>query len=79
MTGWPKSSDDDPPPSLQPHYRAFITTTRRSAPRRRVGTFSLAVVTACAFSLGIAGKVPKFHTRAQMRVTPPAHRTPRGQ
>jgi hypothetical protein len=32
----------------------FITTTKQSAPSRRIGTFSLAVVAACAFSLGIA-------------------------
>jgi hypothetical protein len=30
-------------PSLQPHYRAFIATTRQSAPLRRIGTFGLAV------------------------------------
>jgi len=51
MTGWPKLNDDDPPPSLQLHYRAFITTTRQSAPHQRIGTFGLAVVAACAFSL----------------------------
>jgi len=50
----------DPPPLLQPHYRAFIATTRRSAPLRRIGTFGLAVGAACAFSLGIAGKVLTF-------------------
>ena len=44
----------DPPPSLQLHYRTFITTTRQSAPLRRIGTFGLAVGAACAFSLGIA-------------------------
>ena len=55
---------DDPPPSLQPHYRAFIATTRQSAPLRRIGTFGLAVGAACAFSLGIAGKVLTFHTGA---------------
>jgi hypothetical protein len=32
----------------------FIITTKQSAPSRRIGTFSLAVVAACAFSLGIA-------------------------
>ena len=31
----------------------FITTTKQSAPSRRISTFSLAVVAACAFSLGI--------------------------
>ena len=43
-------SGDDPPPSLQPHYRTF-TTTRQSAPLRRIGTFGLAVGAACAFPL----------------------------
>ncbi len=64
ITGWPKFNRDDPPPSLQPHYRAFITTTRQSVPLRRIGTFGLAVVAACAFSLGIAGQVLTFRTRA---------------
>src|SRR5215510_8003549 len=53
---------DDPPPSLQLHYRAFITTTRQSAPVRRIGTFGLAVGAACAFSLAIAGQVLTFRT-----------------
>ena len=57
IAGWPGLNGDDLPPSLQPHYRAFITTTRQSAPLRRIGTFGLAVVAACAFSLGIAGQV----------------------
>ena len=34
ITGWPKFNGDDLPPSLQHHYRAFITTTRQSAPPR---------------------------------------------
>jgi hypothetical protein len=40
------------------------TTTGQSAPHRRIGTFSLAVGAACAFSLGIAGQVLTFRTRA---------------
>ncbi len=43
ITGWPKFNGDDLPPSLQLDYRAFITTTRQSAPLRRIGTFGLAV------------------------------------
>jgi hypothetical protein len=39
-------SGDDLPPSLQPHYRAFVTTTRQSAPLRRIGTFGLTVIAA---------------------------------
>ena len=62
--GWPKFNGDDPPPSLHEHYTRFITTTRQSAPLRRIGTFGLAVVAACAFSLGIAGQVLTFRTKA---------------
>jgi hypothetical protein len=69
----------DPPPSLHGHYTRFITTTGRSAPVRRIATFGLAVVAACAFSLTIAGQVLKFRTKARMRVTPPLHRTPHGR
>ena len=79
MTGWPKLNDDDPPPSLQLHYTAFITTTRQSAPVWRVGTFGLAVVAACAFSLGIAGQVLTFRTRAWLSFAPPTCRMPLGQ
>jgi hypothetical protein len=38
-----QTSPDDPSPSLQPHYRAFTATTRRSAPVPRTGTQPLAV------------------------------------
>ena len=55
---------DDPPPSLHGHYSRFITTTGQSVPLGRIGTFGLAVGTACAFSLGIADKVPTFRTGA---------------
>jgi hypothetical protein len=48
---------DDLPPSLHGHYSRFSTTTRQSAPLRRIGTFGLAVGATCAFSLGIAGQV----------------------
>ncbi len=76
ITGWPKFNGDGLPPSLQLHYRAFITTTRQSAPLRHLGTFGLAVVTACAFSLGIAGQVLTFRTRAWLSFAPPTCRMP---
>ena len=79
ITGWPRFNGDGLPPSLQPHYRAFITTTRQSAPLRRIGTFGLAVVAACAFSLGIAGQVLTFRTRAWLSFAPPTCRMPLGQ
>src|ERR1019366_7540601 len=37
-----QTNQDNPPPSLQPHYRTFIATTRRSAPLPRIGTLPLA-------------------------------------
>ena len=63
---------------LQPHYRTFVTTTRRSVPLRRIGTFGLAVLAACAFSLGIAGKVLTFHTKVWPGFAPPTRRMPSG-
>jgi len=71
-------SGDGPPPSLQPHYRAFTATTRQSAPLRRIGTFGLAIFAACAFSLGIAGKVLTFRIRAWLGFAPPTRRMPSG-
>src|SRR6202045_4624618 len=57
----------------------FNTTTRQSAPLRRIGTFGLAVGAACAFSLSIAGQVLTFHTRARLSFAPPPCRMPLGQ
>ena len=48
-------------------------------PGRRISTFRPRGWAACAFSLRIADQVLKFHARAQMRITPPIHRTPYGQ
>src|SRR6202163_4062991 len=68
----------DPLPSLHEHYTRFITTTEQSAPLRRIGTFGLAVGAACAFSLGIAGQVLTFHTRARLSFAPSTCRMPLG-
>jgi len=38
----------DPTPLLQPHYKAFLARTSRSAPVLRIGTLALAVLAACA-------------------------------
>src|SRR4249919_3626619 len=57
----------------------FNTTTRQSAPLRRISTFGLAVGAACAFSLSIAGQVLTFHTRAWLSFAPPTCRMPLGQ
>jgi hypothetical protein len=46
---------------------------------RRIGTFGLAVGAACAFSLGIAGKVLTFSTKAWSSFALPARRMPLGQ
>ena len=55
------------------------TTTRQSAPLRRIGTFDLAVGAACAFSLSITGQVLTFRTRARLSFAPPPCRMPLGQ
>src|SRR5262245_13865268 len=54
-------------------------TTRQSAPLRRIGTFSLTVGAACAFSLGIAGQVLTFRTGAWSSFALPTRRMPLGQ
>jgi hypothetical protein len=69
----------DPPPSLHEHYTRFIATTGQSAPLRRIGTFGLAVGAACAFSLGIAGQVLTFRTRAWSSFALPTRRMPLGR
>lgn len=57
-------SGDDLPPSLHDQYSRFGATTEQSAPLQCIGTFGLAIVAACAFSLGITGKVLTFVTGA---------------
>jgi hypothetical protein len=54
LTQLAQLNGDDLLPSLHGHYTHFITTAKQSAPNRRIGTFGLAVLAACAFSLGIA-------------------------
>jgi len=44
-----------------------------------LGTFGLAVVAACAFSLTITGQVLTFHTKAQLSFAPSTCRMPLGQ
>jgi len=44
--GWPPSDLTCPAPSLQPHYRAFSTTTGRSAPVPGIGTLAPADIAA---------------------------------
>jgi hypothetical protein len=53
-----------PVPDSIPLSCVAAATTEQSAPLRRIGTFGLTVVAACAFCLGIAGKVLTFRTRA---------------
>src|SRR5689334_12198915 len=73
-------------PSLQPHYRAFLTTTGRPAPVPRLGTLPLAVSAACGppsrsqDNLSwppLSGRqVLLFHASACGELTPPLHRAP---
>ena len=57
---------------LHHYYRAV-------RPFRCIGTFGLAVVAACAFSLTITGQVLTFHTKAQLSFAPSTCRMPLGQ
>jgi len=66
-------------PSVQPHYRAFIPTTSRSAPVLRIGTLILADSAAWIPSLASERQVLTFHTRAWSSFAPPACRMPLGQ
>ena len=79
ITSWPKFNGDDPPPSLQLHYRAFITTTRQSAPVLRIGTLALAVLAAWTSPLASERQVLTFHTKVWLSFAPPTCRMPFGQ
>ena len=50
-----KQDRDNSPPSLHPHYRGFITTTRRSVPLPRIGTLPLTVSAAWGSPLSPTG------------------------
>jgi hypothetical protein len=45
----------------------------------RIGTFALAVLAACDFSLGIEAEVLTFHIKAWLSFAPPTCRMPFGQ
>ena len=68
-TGWPKVNGDGLPPSLQPHYRAFNTTTRQSAPVLRIGTLILVVVATCdpSLNIGTTGSHVPYKSLVQLR------------
>ena len=82
---WPRLNNAAP--SLQPHYRAFITTTGCSVPALRVGTLALAIGAACGLSLHAAHvgercdavQVLTFHTKAWSSFAPPTCRMPFGR
>src|SRR4051794_9090826 len=74
----PGIGPDKAAPSVQPHYRAFIsTTTDCFAPVPRLGTLVLVGAAHLDFSLRIG--VPKFRPRAWTEVTPPPCRMPPSQ
>jgi hypothetical protein len=58
VAGWPMLKGNDLPPSLQPHYRASITTTKQFAPDRRIDTFSLAGSPLAPFPLASPARFP---------------------
>lgn len=63
-------------PLLQPHYRAFITTTRCSAPVLRIGTLVLMDLATWTSPLASERQVLTFHTRAWCGLAPSSRRTP---
>ena len=60
----------NPTPSLQPHYRAFVANTDRSAPSHRIGTLASWFLPLC-FSLGIDGLVPAVPHKSLYRTHAP--------
>ena len=79
-----QTNPDDPPPSLQPHYRAFTATTRRSAPLPRIGTLPLTVSAAWGSPFRQPASthqpapsrrgVPTFRASARTELAPPSCR-----
>jgi hypothetical protein len=65
--------------SLRFTPRATAPLPSENRVERRTGTFGLAVGTACAFSLTIAGQVLPFRTGARSSFAPPTCRMPLGQ
>ena len=70
---------DDLPPLLHGHYPAS-SLLRGSPPLSGASVLSASrLEPACGFSLGIAGQVLTFHTRARLSFAPPPCRMPLGQ
>src|SRR3712207_1865921 len=69
----------NPTPLLQPHYRAFITPTSRSVPAFRLGTLASWFLPFVLLPCHRIRWFPQFHTRAQIRFTPPIRRPPPAQ
>jgi len=80
VASWPcRSRREWPAPFAPRPLPRFIATTEQSAPDLAHRYFRPRGSSACAFSLAITSQVLKFPTKAQIRVTPPVHRTPHGQ
>src|SRR6516164_9430163 len=74
----PRPELNNAAPSVQPHYRAFLPTTGRSAPVPRLGTPILAGPPAGISPFASGRQVPTFRAKACLRVTPPSCRMPPG-
>jgi hypothetical protein len=66
----------DPTPLLQPHYRAFIAPTSRSAPVLRFGTLASRFLAAWASPLASEHWFLQFRAIACIRFTPSLRRSP---
>ena len=69
----------DPTPLLQPHYRAFIATTGRSAPVLRFGTLASRFSPLVLLPWHRSDWFLQFRAKACVRFTPPLRRSPSAQ
>ena len=76
---WIRTRPPDVAPSLHRHYSDFITTTSDSAPVPRIGTQVLVGSPLERLPSHRDDWFPQFRRKAQIRLTPPARRTPPGQ
>src|SRR5439155_18101343 len=69
----------DPTPLLQPHYRAFLARTSRSAPVLRIGTLASRFWPLGLLPSHQSDWFLQFHAMACIRFTPPLRRSPSAQ
>ena len=68
-----RTRQDDPSPSLQPHYRAFMATTDRSAPVPRITTFSPSRSAHARPATTYRHSTRRYEARSLTRALPPTN------